>query len=113
FQLRKSNPASRAKASVDHADEMETSFLLHVAPHLVDMSAAGRGERVPFEITALNQPGVWTPRPWSASHPDTGSGDPSFATAEKGRAHFEAVSGAIADVILGLSNAKKGEIPYL
>jgi creatinine amidohydrolase len=113
FQLRKYEPDPRAKASGDHADEMETSFLLHVAPHLVDMSGAGRGERVPFQIPALNQPGVWTPRPWSASHPDTGSGDPSFATAQKGRAHFEALSTAIADVLVGLSNAKKGDIPYL
>ena len=47
------------------------------------------------------------------SHPDTGSGDPSFATAEKGKAHFEAISAAIADVLVGLSNAKKGQLPYL
>ena len=37
---------------------------------------------MPFEVPDLAQAGVWTPRPWSKSHPDTGAGDPSAATAE-------------------------------
>jgi len=97
----------------DHADEMETSLMLHLVPHLVDMEAAGRGERRPFDITALEQPGVWSPRPWSAVHPDTGSGDPRGATAAKGGEFFEAVSGAMAEVIVGLSDAQRGDLPYL
>lgn len=97
----------------DHADEMETSLLLHLCPQWVRMDAAGRGERVPFAIGALNQPGVWTPRPWSRSHPDTGSGDPTHASAEKGRAFFEEVAAAAADVIVGLSKARRGDLPYL
>ncbi|MFW6293739.1 MAG: creatininase family protein [Spirochaetota bacterium] len=97
----------------DHADEMETSLMLHLAPHLVDMGAAGSGERRRFEIAGLEQPGVWSPRPWSAVHPDTGSGDPRGATADRGREFFEAVSGAIADVIVGLSEAQPGDLPYL
>jgi creatinine amidohydrolase len=114
FQLRaKYATDPRAKAPGDHADEMETSLLLHVCPELVDMEHAGTGERVPFTIPGLNQPGVWTPRPWSKSHPDTGSGDPAYATAEKGRAHFDAVCDAIADVIVGLSNATRGQLPYV
>src|SRR4029079_17860275 len=74
----------------DHADEMETSLLLHLCPELVELSEAGQGERVPFAIDSLKQPGVWTPRPWSKSHPDTGSGNPRKATAEKGARYFNA-----------------------
>ncbi len=97
----------------DHAGELETSFLLHVRPEWVRMEQAGEGKTVPFKVDALKQPGVWTPRPWSATHPDTGCGDPSKATAEKGRKYFEAVTGALAQVLVGLSNAKRGESPYL
>jgi creatinine amidohydrolase len=112
FQVKKYQHDERCKITGDHADEMETSLLLHLCPEWVDLKAAGKGERVPFAIEGLNQAGVWTPRPWSASHPDTGSGDPSFATAEKGKAYFEAVSAAVADVLVGMSFAKKGQLPY-
>ena len=74
---------------------------------------AGPGGRNPWKIQGLQDPGVWTPRPWSATHPDTGSGDPSRATADKGRRYFEAVCGAVADVLVAVSAAKKGDLPYL
>ncbi|MEX0742574.1 MAG: creatininase family protein [Phycisphaeraceae bacterium] len=97
----------------DHANEMETSLLLHLCPELVNMEAAGPGTRNKFAIPALNNPGVWTPRPWSTCHPDTGSGDPSHATAEKGAAFFGRITAAIADVVHDLSKAEKGQSPYL
>ncbi|HEX2477296.1 MAG TPA: creatininase family protein, partial [Lacipirellulaceae bacterium] len=97
----------------DHADEMETSLLLHLCPDLVELQHAGTGPRVPFAVKSLSQPGVWTPRPWSKSHPDTGSGDPSRATAEKGKRYFEAISSALADLIFDLANAQKGQLPYV
>lgn len=97
----------------DHADEMETSLLLHLCPELVELNQAGRGERVPFAIEGLNQPGVWTPRPWSKTHPDTGSGDPSRATSEKGAQYFEAVANAIAELLVNLAKAHKGQLPYV
>lgn len=97
----------------DHADELETSLLMHLCPELVELSQAGPGTRVPFAIEGLKQPGVWTPRPWSRSQPDTGSGDPSLATAEKGSRYFDAVTTALADLIANLANAKKGQLPYL
>ena len=43
----------------------------------------------------------------------TGSGDPRMASAEKGQRYFEGVSEAIAEVIVGLSGAVPGDIPYL
>jgi creatinine amidohydrolase len=97
----------------DHADELETSLLLYLCPELVELNNAGPGKRVPFVIAGLSQPGVWTPRPWSKSHPDTGSGDPSRATADKGKRYFEAVTQAIAELLVKLAAAKKGELPYV
>lgn len=97
----------------DHADELETSLLLHLCPDLVQLGQAGPGARTPFAIDGLKQPGVWTPRPWSRSHPDTGSGDPSKATADKGKRYFAAVTEGLARVFVDLANAKKGQLPYV
>jgi creatinine amidohydrolase len=112
WQIRKYQHDPRAKSTGDHADEMETSLLLHQCPEWVDLPSAGKGERVPFAIEGLTQDGVWTPRPWNRVHPDTGSGDPSHATAEKGKAFFDEVTHAIADLIVNISSPKKGQLPY-
>jgi creatinine amidohydrolase len=101
------------EADGDHADEMETSLLLHLHPNLVELPHAGSGERLPFAIEGLSQPGVWTPRPWSRIHPDTGSGDPTRATAEKGQCYFHAVTEALADLLVHLASAQKGRLPYV
>ena len=113
FQLRPETLREIFHEAGDHAGEMETSFILHTHPQWVQMEQAGNGKRVPFGLTGLNQPGVWTPRPWSASHPDTGCGDPSRATAEKGRRYLEGLGAALAQVLISLSSAKKGELPYI
>ena len=97
----------------DHAGDLETSLLLHLRPEWVELAQAGPGETNPWKIEAMRSPGVWTPRPWSATHPDTGSGDPSQATAEKGRRYFEAVTAAVGHLLVALSAAKKGDLPYL
>ena len=97
----------------DHAGEMETSVLLELCPDLVVMNQAGEGRAVPFQVPGLNQPGVWTPRPWSKSHPDTGSGNPAAASADKGRRYLAAVSAELARVIVGLSVAVRGDLPYV
>jgi creatinine amidohydrolase len=102
---------STFKEPGDHAGELETSLLLHICPQWVKMADAGTGATVPFNTASLKQPGVWTPRPWSRSHPDTGAGDPSAATAEKGRAYFEAVSEVIAKVLVDLSQADRAKLP--
>lgn len=103
----------RVQTRGDHADEMETSLCLHLCPELVDLASAGDGSQIRFEIEGLSRPGVWTPRPWSRSHPDTGSGDPGYASADKGGAFFEQVSTAAAEVIVGLSTAQRGQLPYI
>jgi creatinine amidohydrolase len=98
----------------DHAGQMETSLLLHLCPDWVELARAGDGRAVPFAIEALRgTPGVWTPRPWSACHPDTGSGNPAGATAEKGLRYLGAVAREVARVLVGLAGATRGQSPYL
>lgn len=97
----------------DHAGEMETSLILHLRPQWVAMEKAGSGARVPFAIEGLAQSGVWTPRPWSVSHPDTGSGNPAAASAQKGERYLEKIAAAIASVLIALADARRGQSPYL
>lgn len=77
-----------------HAGEIETSLMLHLAPGLVDMAAAGR-----FEPVAARMDGEYAYlRPtgphafgWIAGdlHPSGAAGDASLASAEKGRLTIE------------------------
>jgi len=97
----------------DHAGELETSLLMHLTPDLVQLDQAGPGAMNAFQLKTLRQPGVWTPRPWSKTHPDTGAGDPRKATAEKGKRCFEAISEKIAEVLVEVSKASKGQLPYV
>ena len=88
----------------DHAGEMETSTLLYIAPDLVlDLSEAGTGKTFPFAIEALQQGWVWAERKWSEATEDTGSGNPSEATKEKGRMYLEAVTDRISSFLVELA----------
>lgn len=89
----------------DHAGEMETSVMLAIAPHLVlPLSEAGSGKARPFRIKALQERWAWTPRRWTQATDDTGVGDPSKATAEKGRRYLDALTKEIGDFLIELSN---------
>lgn len=76
----------------DHADEVETSVMLHYHPELVDMSTAGTGASHTFAIESLNNKTAWIPRNWSRISNDTGIGDPGKATAKKGADYVKAVT---------------------
>ncbi len=97
----------------DHAGELETSLIMHLRPDLVVMEQAGEGMTLPWKLTTLKRANAWTPRPWSHVHPDTGSGDPSAATAAKGLEYFTIITEAVADLIVELSAARKGDLPYV
>lgn len=97
----------------DHAGELETSLLMYLTPDLVALDQAGPGAMNEIALKATRQSGVWTPRPWSATHPDTGAGDPRQATAEKGKRCFEAMSEKVAELLVEVSKASKGQLPYV
>lgn len=101
-------------AGGDHANEFETSYMLHVAPDWVQMHLASDGAATPFKLRSLNTtPGVWSPREWSALTKDTGTGDPRRATAEKGKKIFEALVNAAVPILTELSAARLGDFPFV
>jgi len=71
-----------------HADELETSLMLAIAPHLVDMA---RAEASP--VLKQETPGALTPSdPDSPNYSRSGSyGDPTLATSAKGEALLAAM----------------------
>lgn len=75
----------------DHAGEQETSVMMHYYPNLVKMEHAGPGAARPFAIEGLNRNVAWHPRNWARVTDDTGIGDPSRASADKGRRYSEEV----------------------
>jgi creatinine amidohydrolase len=79
------DPAGYFEDLGDHAGEMETSIMLHVAPALVrPLSEAGDGGERRFRIAALRERWAWAPRQWTQASADTGIGNPAAASAEKG-----------------------------
>ncbi len=95
----------------DHAGEMETSNLLHIVPELVlPLEEAGPGAERMFRLKGLRDGTAWAPREWTKVTEDTGVGDPSRATAEKGRRYLERVVGEIADFFVELAEADLGEL---
>lgn len=71
----------------DHAGEQETSVMMHYYPELVKMEYASNGATKPFNIDGLNHKVAWVPRHWAKVSTNTGIGDPSKSTPEKGKAY--------------------------
>jgi creatinine amidohydrolase len=95
----------------DHADEMETSLMLHLAPdQVLPMSEAGEGKERKLRITAFREGWAWTPRDWIKVTADTGTGDPRAATAEKGSAYFEAVVTKMSEFLVDLASIDLNEM---
>lgn len=86
----------------DHADELETSVMMHYHPELVRREEAGDGHSRGFADETLASGTVWVPRNWLRVSDDTGIGDPRTATAEKGRSFAEAVASRYAEAIKAL-----------
>ncbi|MGC9344005.1 MAG: creatininase family protein, partial [Bacteroidales bacterium] len=88
----------------DHADEMETSLMMHLHADLVlPLNEAGSGKAKSFKVKALNEKWAWTERKWTKVSEDTGIGDPSRSSAEKGEKYFNAVCDKIGDLIYELA----------
>ncbi len=88
----------------DHAGELETSVVQHLRPELAGpLSEAGPGTLHQFTVRGFREGWAWTPRHWVRATEDTGVGNPSAATAEKGARFFEAVSEQIAGFLVELA----------
>lgn len=85
----------------DHADEMETSLMLHLRPDLVSgLEKAGSGEEKKSRITGIKEGWAWSERKWNMVSEDTGIGNPKKATKEKGEKFFNAVSEKLAGLFI-------------
>lgn len=95
----------------DHADELETSVMMHIASELVQpIEMAGNGSTLQFIPEGFKKGWAWTQRPWSLITKDTGSGDPSMATAEKGNRFLEQVIVNISEFLKEISGKSISEL---
>jgi len=95
----------------DHAGEMETSVVLHLAPHLVSpLSEAGSGAAKKFRMQAIREGWAWAERKWTQVTNDTGVGDPRKASAEKGAAYFKAVTEKVGHFIIEVARVDKQDL---
>lgn len=105
------DPALHFEDLGDHAGEMETSVMQHIAPALVlPLSEAGDGSARVFRVAALRERWAWAPRRWTEVSADTGVGDPSASTPEKGREYVAAVTSRIASFLTELATASLDDL---
>jgi len=89
-----------------HADEMETSVMQYIAPELIlPLNEAGPGKDKKFKVKALNEKWAWAERKWSQVTDDTGIGNPSKATPEKGKRCFNEIVDKVSNLMIDLSDA--------
>ena len=90
----------------DHAGELETSAMQHIAPHLVlPLGQAGSGSAKQFKIKGLKDGWVSAQRQWTHVTEDTGVGNPKKATQAKGTAFLDVVVHNIAEFFQELHHA--------
>jgi creatinine amidohydrolase len=90
-----------------HGDEIETSIQLYLQPERVDMSAAVRdyGPANPQDYAGY-RPGLFSREPGDPDHSITGIyGDPTLATADKGRAALELMRAAWLQALRGFADS--------
>ncbi len=94
------------EAPGDHAEEMETSLMLYLNPQFVlPKENWGSGKEKKNRIKAFSEGWVWAERKWSQISEDTGVGNPTAATKEKGEKYFKAVTEKMADLFYEISKA--------
>lgn len=90
----------------DHAGELETAAMLHLAPHLVlPLEEAGEGKAANFKLKGLREGWVTAQREWTSVTKDTGVGDPRMANAENGSRFFDKATDIIASFLEELHHA--------
>jgi creatinine amidohydrolase len=95
----------------DHADEMETSLMLHLAPELVlPLTEAGTGKEKKHKIKEFNEGWAWSERKWSQITADTGVGNPKLASAAKGEKYFIAVTEKVARLFVEIAGCDTNDL---
>ena len=95
----------------DHADEMETSIMMHIQPQLVlPLSQAGMGLEKKSSIKGFREKWAWTERKWSQVTEDTGVGNPKKSSPEKGEKFFDDLTDKISELIQDICKTQLNEL---
>ncbi len=95
----------------DHANEMETSIIMHYYPELVlPLEEAGEGRGKRWKLKSMENQTAWSPRRWDEVSEDTGIGNPKKASAEKGQRFLEEVTNRIGDFLIELAGADLNDL---
>lgn len=113
FRMAADQYGSIFKQPGEHADEVETSLGLAFFPELMKFEDAGSGAAHPAIFDAINKGWISITRPWHLLTEDTGHGDPSAATAEKGKRLMDTLSSRLGQFIYELATSPMaGTFPY-
>lgn len=95
----------------DHADELETSLMMYLAGDLVlPLSEAGSGKERKPRVKAFRESWAWAERRWSQVTDDTGIGNPSKSSIEKGERYFRDITDKLADFYVELCGVDIGNM---
>ena len=89
----------------DHAGQFETSVAMELYPHLVEAQNAGDGHVRPFRFEALEKGWVRTSRNFARLNDHCAAGDPSGASARRGREYLDLVCARISAFLVELAQA--------
>lgn len=110
WQVASDHASEVFEESGDHADEMETSVMLHLHGALVlPLSEAGDGAAKRCRFEAVNRGWVKMARPWHLLTESSGVGDPRAATAEKGERFVGIAVERIGDYLVELAASPMDE----
>lgn len=87
----------------DHAGQFETSVAMELFSDLVELAQASDGHARPFRFEALNKGYVRTSRDFARLNDHCAAGDPTGATADRGRKYLDLVTQRLADFLVDLA----------
>jgi len=93
----------------DHASEEETSIALALFGDRVHMDRAVKAKDTPLALPSLKVPYIHFMRPWMYVSDNTGTGDPTQGSADKGRVLVDVFLDRISNFLKELSDAKLTE----
>lgn len=90
----------------DHADERETSMMMHIRGEWVlPKEEWGSGTDNLWKLQAMREKWAWAQRDWLKATNDTGSGDPQHSTADKGARYLQHITERFASHLVELAAA--------
>ena len=95
------DPSDYFEDGGDHANEMETSIIMHYFPELVlPLEEAGEGKAKSIQLENLKNKTAWIPRQWDKVSEDTGIGNPKKSSPGKGKKYLDATTTRISDFLV-------------